>query len=150
MNVTRREAIVGRAFATAAALCYGTSSVLVKKGLGVLAPPLVGAAIAMLSATMVLSIMETINPESNLRQKKKSAGFLALTGVFSGLGIAFSFLALNQAPVVIVNPFNNISPLFALLFAHLFLGRLEKITMRIILGTTLIAGGAILITMGGS
>ena len=149
MNTTRRDVIIGRVCAAGAALSYGTSAVLVRKGLGVLAPPLVGATIAMFSATLILAMMGARSPEGNLRQKRKPVVLLAITGVFGGLGIAFSYLALSLAPVVMVNPFISTSPLFALLLSHFFLGRLERITLRIVLGTFLVAAGAVLITIGG-
>ncbi len=71
-----------------------------------------------------------------------------LAGVASGCGIWSSFLALSMAPVVIVSPVQSTSPLFALLSAWLFLGRLETITFRLVLGTIFVVAGVILITMG--
>ncbi len=150
MKPTRRDAVVGRAFAGGAALAFATSSVLIRKGLGTLAPPLVGAAIAILSGTLVLAIMVTRNLEKNLRQKKRGVGFLLLTGVCYGLGMAATYLSLSLAPVVMVAPIISSSPLFTLLLAHLFLGGLESITPRLVLGTVLVVAGATLATMGGA
>lgn len=150
MKPTRKETVVGRAFAGGAALAFATSNVLIRKGLGTLASPLVGATIAMLSGTLILTIMVARNLEKNLRQKKKGVGFLLLTGVFYGLGMAATYLSLNLAPVVMVAPIISSSPLFTLLLAYLFLGRLERITPRLILGTVPIVAGATLATMGNA
>ena len=86
--------------------------------------------------------------EGNLRQKKGSVVFLLLAGVAAGCGVLASFLALNMAPVVIVSPLQSTSPLFALLSAWLFLGRLETITFRLVLGAIFVMIGVILITIG--
>ena len=145
---TRRNIIIGRALATGAALAYGSSAVLIRVGVVDLAPPLVGAALAMLSGTLVLALVGVGNPESNLRGKKRSVAFLLLAGVVGGFGVLSSFLALSMAPVVIVNPLQSINPLFTLLWAHLFLGQLEKITLRLLLGTLLVVVGITLITIG--
>ncbi len=150
MKPTRREAVVGRAFAGGAALAFGTSSVLIRKGLGTLSTPLVGATLAMLSGTLILAIMVTRNLEKNLRQKKREVGFLLLTGVCYGLGMAATYLSLSLAPVVMVAPITSSSPLFTLLLAHFFLGRLERITPRLVLGTVLVVAGATLATIGST
>ncbi len=65
----RRDIIIGRAFAIGAAVAYGITSVLVRRGVAELAPPLAGATIARLSGTLILAIMGMRSPESNLRQK---------------------------------------------------------------------------------
>jgi drug/metabolite transporter (DMT)-like permease len=145
---TRRDIIIGRALATGAALAYGSSTVLIRVGVADLAPPLVGAALAMLSGTLVLAVVGISRPQSSLRQKKRSVTFLLLAGVLAGLGVLSSFLALSMAPVVIVNPLQSINPLFTLLWAHLFLGQLEKITPRLVLGTLIVVIGITLITIG--
>ena len=146
--ITKRDTIIGTAFALGAAMAYGTTSVLVRKGLVGLAPPLVGAAVALLFGTLVLAIIWTGSPESDLRQKKKPVGFLLIAGVAGGLGIAANYSALSMSPVVIVNPLANTVPLFTLLLSRLFLGRLERITPRVVLGAILIVVGATIIVIG--
>ncbi len=146
---TRRDVIIGRAFGIGAALAYGGSSVLVRYGVAGLAPPLVGAAVALLAGTLGLAITGGRHLDRiSLTQNTKPVVFLLMAGVMGGLGILTGFFALGVAPVVIVSPLQSISPLFALLGAHLFLGRLEKITRRLVLGTFLVVFGVILITLG--
>lgn len=145
---TRRDAIVGRAFGIGAALAYGSSSVLIRQAVGALAPPLVGAAIALLSGTLALAVIGARGLKTSLAQSRKSIGFLLLSGVAASLGIISSFFALSMAPVVIVSPLQSTNPLFALLWSYLFLGRLERITRRLVLGTILLVAGVILVTLG--
>ena len=54
---TKREVIVGTAFAFGAAIAYSISAVLVRRGMAGLAPPLAGATISLLSGTLILAII---------------------------------------------------------------------------------------------
>lgn len=144
----RREFIIGAAFAFGAALAYGSSAVLVRKGLASMAPPLIGATISLLSGTLGLAIIGLRSPGINLRQEKKSVGLLLIAGMFAGLGIMAHFFALSMAPVVMVSPLTSTNPLFVLLLSHFFLGQLERVTLRMVLGTGLIVVGVVLITVG--
>lgn len=145
---TRRDIIIGRTFALSAALAYAISAVLVRQGLAGMTPPLVGAAVSVLSGGLIIAIISSRRLESNLRQKKGSVVFLLLAGTAAGCGVLTSFLALSMAPVVIVSPLQSTSPLFALLSARLFLTRLETITFRLVLGTIFVVTGVILIAIG--
>ncbi len=146
---TRRDVIIGRAFGIGAALAYGGSSVLVRYGVVGLAPPLVGAAVALLAGTLGLAIIGARHLDrTSLTQTTKPTVFLLIAGIMAGLGIVAGFFALDMALVVIVSPLQSINPLFALLGAYLFLGRLEKITLRLVVGTFLVVFGVILITLG--
>jgi len=146
---TRRDVIIGQAFGIGGALAYGGSSVLVRYGVADLAPPLVGAAVALLAGTLGLAIIGARRLDrTSLTQNTKPTVFLVLAGVMAALGIVASFFALDMAPVVIVSPLQSTSPLFALLGAYLFLGHLEKITLRLVVGSFLVVFGVILITLG--
>ena len=145
---TKRNAFTGIAFGIGAALAYGTSSVLIRQALTHLASPLVGAAVALLSGTLVFLIIGGRGLKASLAQNRKAVGFLLLAGLAASLGIVSSFFALSLAPVVTVSPLQSTSPLFAMLWSYLFLRRLERITPRLILGSILVVFGVILITIG--
>ncbi len=122
---------------------------LIKRGVVALAPPLVGAAVGLLSGTLVLAIIGARNlGEANLMQNKRSVVFLLISGVVASLGVVSSFFALSLAPVVIVGPLQSTSPLFTLLFSYLSPSHLESITPPLILGSVLVVAGAILLTIG--
>lgn len=147
---TKRDIIKGRAFAIGTALAFGINAVLIRKSLAGTTPPLVGAAIAFLSGTLILAITGMGNYERNLRQKKRSVTFLLIAGAIAGLGMVANYFALSMAAVVIVAPLANTTPLFALLWSHLFLGRLERITPRVVSGTVIVVIGIALVTIGRS
>ena len=144
----RKEVIIGRTFALVAAIAYGISHVLVRLGVTDLAPPLVGATLALLTGTLVLAMIGGRNLRGNLRQKKKMVVFLIISGVCSGSAVVSSFFALSMVPVVIAGPLQSTPPLFTLVLSHFFLRKLEKITPRLILGTVLVVAGITLVTIG--
>ncbi len=145
---TSREAILGRVFGIAAGLANGISAVLIRKGVGDIAQPLVGAVLSMLAGTIGLFILGGSGIRSSLVESKKGIIFFVFSGLAAAGGIACNYLSLSLAPVVIVSPLASINPLFTLLWSWLFLGHMEKITPKLILGSILIVGGTILITVG--
>ena len=151
MNIRRdaRNTIIGRAFGIGAALAYGISSVFIKQGVTGLAPPLVGAAVALLFGSLVLIIIRLRDFGSvNLVRNRKAIGFFLIAGVMASLGVTTSFFALSMSPVIIVSPLMSISPLFTLLWSYLFLGKLEKVTPKLVLGSVLVVIGVVLVVIG--
>ena len=146
--IPRKDAIIGRVFGIGAALAYGLSSVLIRQHVGNLTTPLVGASIALLSGTLSLAVIGTRDLKTNITQKQRAVVLLLISGVAAAGGIVTNFFALSLAPVVIISPLQSTSPLFALLFSHLFISHLEKITPRLIVGSILVVAGVILITIG--
>ena len=144
----KKEIIIGMAFALTSAVAYGVSHVLIRQAASNYAPPIVVAAISLLSGTMVLAVINGRNPEKKLGRKKKALLLLTISGIFSGLGVLTGFLALSMAEVVVISPLLGTPPLFTLAFSHFFLRKLERITPRLILGIVLVIGGITLISIG--
>ena len=61
--------------------------------------------------------------------------------------MALLYFALSKAPVVVISPVVAISPLVSLALAHLFLQRLEKITVRTVVGTLLVVLGVAIVAL---
>jgi drug/metabolite transporter (DMT)-like permease len=145
----RNKTIIGIVLSFSAALAYGLSTVLIRSKLVELeTPPLVGSALSLVGGTILLSVFAIRDLYIKKNEIKKASGFMLLVGILSGGGIALSYFALSVAPVTIVSPLTGIYPLFSLLWSFLFLGSLEKITMRVVLGTFVVAIGVILVTIG--
>lgn len=71
-------------------------------------------------------------------------------GVTSGVGIAALFAALDIAPVVIVIPLIQTSPLIVVVLSLAFLPRrLELITPRLVVGAVVVVVGATLVSLFG-
>lgn len=139
---------MGHLVAFSGALAYAAVAILAKIGLGELAPPLVGAAMAMMSGTLILGLMERRRPDNQLREKRRAVWIILAAGAAGGLAVASNYFALSMAPVVMVSPISGTTPLFSLLLSYLFLHHLEKITPRLVVGTLLVVIGVVLITVG--
>lgn len=150
-GVTRRDAIIGYASAFAAAACYGSLAVIgrhiVHDGI---APPLVANAFATVLGTIVLAAIFQghIRADYKLRPPWQGWLFVSLAGVASTWGVTFWFLALNEAPAVLVAPLSSIYPLFSVLMALVFLRGVERVTLRTVIGAALIVAGVALVTIG--
>jgi len=143
-----KNIVIGRTFAILSAMGYAVGAVLARQGVIDLTSPLAGSAVSLLAGTLVMGMIMGRRLESNLRKKKRSVIFFFLAGLASGSGALSSFFALSLAPVVVISPIQNTYPLFALLFARIFLSRLEKISFRLALGAVFVVGGVALITLG--
>ena len=146
--MTRRDLIIGTAFSIGAALAWGASAVLTRQSLGGVTPPLTGAAVALLSGALILGAISVKDRQPDLRQKKKAVGFIVISGAAAGCAVALYFFALSMAPVVIIAPIAYSYPMFALLLSYLFLGQLEKVNIRVVVGTIAVVAGIALVVMG--
>ena len=150
LQVARRESVLGYAAAIGAAACYGTLAVLGRKIATDIAPPLVANSFSMILGTLVLAAVfqSHIRTDFRVRPSKKGWLFVALAGCASTWGVTCWFLALGEAPAILVAPLAAVHPLFTVLLAMIFLRGVERVTSRTILGTLLVIGGVILITFG--
>ena len=82
------------------------------------------------------------------RLPTKYVALCGLAGLFQGLAIASLFHALARAPVTVVSPINASGPLITQALAHIFLRRLETITLLLVVGTLLSVAGVIIVVLG--
>lgn len=147
-NAARRNLLVGLLFGFSAAMSYGTSQVLTRQGVSNLAPPLVGAFIALAWGTLGFSLMSVRSVARAGERSWRGTMFFALAGVFSACGIMLMFQALKRGEVVIISPVLATNPLFTLVFAALLLRGVERVTPRIVAGALLVVAGVVVLTLG--
>ena len=63
------------------------------------------------------------------------------------MGMVTIYYALDLGKVVVVIPISSTGPLFSLTLTVLFLKGVERVTLKIVLGATLIISGVILLTL---
>lgn len=74
---------------------------------------------------------------------KKTLFFIALSGIAGATSWLFYFLSLKMGPAGAVAALDKLSIVFVVVLAGLFLG--EGLTWKLLIGSLLIAGGAVLI-----
>lgn len=138
----RRDAL----FPIAAACCSGVGAVIFKFGLAAYPAPLLGAALASLSAGV--ATWAVILPAGRFRPRQmrtKAGPLVLLAGSIGGTGMFFHLAALQVGAVSVVLPLVQISPLLTVGFAFLLLHGLERVTLRIVLGALLTVAGGVLV-----
>ena len=149
--MANRSTLIGYAAGLSAAVSYGVAQTLGKHITTEYAPPIVATAFALLFGFIYVSIMFSKHIATDLKKSsRKSFLFFGLSGVFSATGVLFMYFALSKAPLVVVSPILAINPLITLFLAHIFLNKLEKITLRTVLGTILVVLGVCVIALNGS
>ena len=134
-------------FALLAAISAASVVTLSKSGIKNVPPSLAFAIQAVL--IIVISwgtvLWEGLLPEIG-KVDRKSWVFLVVAGVLTAASSLLSFRALSLGNASRVSPVTNVSLVFSVALAALFLK--EKLTWQVIVGAALMAGGAILIAMG--
>ena len=145
----RRKLYLGYLAALGAAACYGSVALVGAKIVRDYAPPMVGSAFSLLFGTMIVAVLFHRHVIADYKYiPRRGWIFISLAGLAATWGVSFWFLALNNAPVVLVTPVAATSPLMAMLIAHIFLQRLERVTLRTVFGALMVVGGVALIAFG--
>ena len=148
VSTGRQQVSLGYAAAIASALSYALGGLVAKKAV-VDTSPLVATAFSLLFGTLVLAALLNRLPLGDLaRAPRRAWGIMALAGVTGAWGVTFFFLALGEAPLVLVAPVAGVYPLISILLAHLLLQRIERVTWPTVLGAGLVVGGVALIAVG--
>ncbi len=114
--------------------------------------PLAITTLGMIAATLIVlpavGIIAARNPA--VREFEwKFMGLVALSGLSTTVSIVAQIFAVQRADVVIVAPILATFPLWTLLLSHLFIARLEQITLRLTIGTFVTVAGVVAVVLGG-
>ncbi|MFC7232319.1 EamA family transporter [Saliphagus sp. GCM10025308] len=77
---------------------------------------------------------------------RRSAGYYAISGLFTAAAFMALFEALDRGSVSIVDPLYGTAPLFTTVFAYFLLRDVERVTAGIVAGAATIVLGAVLVT----
>lgn len=144
-----RTKLLGTIFAFSAAISYGTSQVLTRSATEE-TPPLVGALVALFFGTLGFALLSsrTLSRNRGIQgNARRGILFVIGGGIFSACGVLLMFLALQRGEVVAVAPVLATNPLFTLAFAVVLLRGVERVTLRIVLGATLVVCGVVILTL---
>ena len=146
VGTDRRRVLWGYAASIGAAAGYGTGAVASRALVADHSPPMVASAFSLIFGTAMVAVLFHRNGVAALAKAGQEAWlFMSLSGVASAWGLAFLFLAFKEAPVVLVAPLSGSYPLVAIVLTHLFLQRLEKVTLRTVVGAIMVVAGVALI-----
>jgi uncharacterized membrane protein len=129
-----------------AATCFGVVAIIRKLGLSQTGP-LVGAAINTTTAMIAFTAFLLVSGQRQaMRYRGPGLWFFIAAGAAENAGVCLSIVALSLGDVSIVAPLSGTAPLFVLLLTVAFLQGVERLTWRIVVGSTLIVLGVVLLT----
>ena len=144
-KLTSKKSFIIPAFGS---LAMAFSQIVRKEGLNIYNQPLLGVALGYLTSLIVYLLLMFVSTRS--RDSKFSRQDLRLFWK-PGLGIAagwlLSFLALSQEMVSIIVPVLQTELLFILIFAYVFIRKLENFSFKLIVSAFMIVAGVILISI---
>lgn len=161
--VERRPLLFGYLAAASAAVAYGTVPLLGRIAVtgeagnvpligrfAAEAPtlPLVSATYTMLVGFIVMGLFAAPSVPTALRAPRRALAFVAMGGLAMSTGVSLLYLALSLAPVVVVSPVFALNAFVALVLAHFFLQRLERVTPPLVIGTVLVVAGVVAVILG--
>jgi len=130
------------------AFCYSSSNVARKAGLKVMNLPLLAAAItsSFSSAYLFLMIIFT-RKMGEIKLTRSSLFFFVLSGLVNSLAWISSFQALNIGEASIVSTILGTQPLIAIALSYILLRKTEIITIRKVIGASIVVFGVVLISI---
>jgi drug/metabolite transporter (DMT)-like permease len=132
-----------------AALLFSMKDVTVRWGLGGSAAPILAAAIAAITSTIAIFLINRyIYKETFILPPKHVLRWFVSSGLFTGGSFLFMFVALSMERVSIIAPLINSYAAFVLVLAPLMARQIERVTPRKVAGAVLVVAGIFLISAG--
>ena len=136
-------------FPLIAALFFGIEPVFAKVGFAEGTSVLVGLAIKTVAATIgfaaYLRYRDTLPSPRSLRTG--NTRWYLLAGLSNTGFLLAYYSALSIAPVVLVAPIMQLSPLLVVVLSAVFLKRLERVTPRLVAASLIVVAGAVAVTL---
>lgn len=148
-DIGSRQTLLGYLAAFASAAGYGAGTFLAMLVVRDHAPAMTATFLSLVFGLLVMSALSWRTAFADMRSTRGRAWMVvSLSGLSSAVGVASLYLALERAPVVVVSPLSGANPLAAILMTHVFLKRLERVSMRTVAGAILVVAGVALVTIG--
>ncbi len=129
--------------------CLGIASLLRKFGLNDLPSPVLGVAVQNVTVLFLLPglFLTQRNTTRAISTEKRAWFIFSLAGLCLVASQLTLFYALNSGLVLIAVPLSSLNPLFVIILVTAFLQKAERVTVKIVLGTLFIIGGAAMLTV---
>lgn len=144
----RGPVIIGTIAALLSVLGYAGSQVVTRSLLTTDdTPPQVGSTVTLFIGMLILGVASARSIRKDIRAPRAALMWIILAGILASTGAFLSFFALDLAPVVLVSPIFTVNPLVTLVLATIFLRQVERITIRVFIGASLVIAGVILVIL---
>ncbi|MFB6130561.1 MAG: EamA family transporter [Salinigranum sp.] len=152
LGVSREDTRIGILFVLGSALCFGLDRVLAKVAFSTAGTPVfVAVAVKLLAGAAgfftYLRWRDDLPALADLRTVE--AAWFAAAGVASAVFLFSDYAAISVAPVVVVVPIMQSSPLLVAGLSYLFLQRIERVTWRLVGGASMVVVGTVAVSVLG-
>jgi drug/metabolite transporter (DMT)-like permease len=149
LNLSRRRLAVALLLPLLAALFYGIEPTLTSVGLDTGTPILIGAVIEAATGLTGLLLYRQVVGYTNSPSYLRSvfSRWYVAAGVGNTLFVLAYFRSLSVAPVAVVVPVVQSSPIIVIAVSLLFLQRYEKVTAKVVLSAVVVVAGAVVVTL---
>ena len=144
--ITKKDRTLGYGFGLGTAFWWGAAAITIKHATQ-FGPPFVILTFALLSGLLVVLLSTAKDFGNGIKTNMKAISLLTIAGLLNGIALAFYYSSLAKAPVVLVSPLAATSPLFTILCVHLFLQRLERLTVQVVIACFLVVSGGVLVAI---
>lgn len=146
----KNNLIIGYFISLVAAICYGTAGFLGKILVNESITPIVSTIYAIFFGSIVLAILVRKEIKSIVTAGLKPIIFMSLAGIAGSFALTAYFWGVQLSSLTTVAPLIALQALVAMTLTHLFLQKLERITLKIFFGTFLVAIGVALIIIASN
>lgn len=149
---SQRRAKIGIILGVFAGLALGSGNVFRKLGTDFMGGPFFGVLIGSFTALVVLAIVSLASGKIQIRYRHvllppTLSWAYVKVGVWTSIAMYTIFVALDLAPVSIVNSLASVEPFGAIILSAIMLKKHDIITLRLLLGGTVVIAGSVLIFM---
>ncbi len=128
-------------------LFFAVDNIVRKAGLPLVDHPLIGGSVTGVTLTafgVVAFVLARSKPPS-----ARAFRWFVLAGIIQGFSYLAVMTALNSGSVAVVVPIYTASPIFVVLASRFFLGHLETLSRRVVLGVLTVFTGIVVISLLG-
>jgi drug/metabolite transporter (DMT)-like permease len=135
-------------FPLTSSVVYAIVPVFAKLAYAEQGTPILGFGVAFATGSLTMLAGKRFIPGGGrIRAERWSFWLFVLAGVLNLLGAFLYWSALVIGDVSVILPISRLYPLFVVILSALFLGKLERITLRLVLAAAFIVAGGIAVTM---
>ena len=139
----------GYGAALLSAMGYGAGAVVGAHVVANYASPITVSAISLVFGAAIVGLPFALHVRRDAAGAPlRSWAMVCGAGMAASIGVTFFYLAISQAPLVVVAPVTGAYPLVAIALSFLLINRMEGVTWRTWLGGGLVVGGVALVALG--
>jgi uncharacterized membrane protein len=137
----------GMLYVLIAGFLWGSTAILIREAVIDVGSPVVTNLIANVSSLPVFGLILPFRGYYKVLQKMKKSSmiYLILAGFAMSIASLSYYIALGYGPVIFVSPISGTVPMFAVIMSFLFIQKLERVNLKVVIGTLFVVMGTYLV-----